>query len=113
MIVQLDEPEVPETPTPLAEDTSCQDEVDEVNAALENWDGDPFIKNGKLYGQDYDKIKVPPFLLFLWGKNFVLKGFGVSWLIGGISLSTAITCEFERKVLDSCTFSRLSVRSWE
>ena len=61
MIVQLDEPEVPETPTPLAEDTSCQDEVDEVNAALENWDGDPFIKNGKLYGQDYDKIKVPLF----------------------------------------------------
>ena len=82
MIVQLDEPEVPETPTPLAEDTSCQDEVDEVNAALENWDGDPFVKNGKLYGQDYDKIKVPPF--FMFRRNFFL------------SLSTAITCEFER-----------------
>ena len=30
---------------------------DEVDAALQDWDGNPFFKDNKLYGQDYEQIK--------------------------------------------------------
>ena len=40
------------------EEEAEAEEVDDVDAALEGWDGQPFItEDDKLYGQDYDAIK--------------------------------------------------------
>jgi len=43
---EAEEPEIP----PL-------DDEDEVDAVLQDWDGNPFFKDSKLYGQDFDAIK--------------------------------------------------------
>ena len=40
------------------EEAEAEDDVDAADAALEGWDGQPFItEDDKLYGQDYDAIK--------------------------------------------------------
>ena len=58
-VPKISPPEVEEAPA--ADEKSAkdlEDDIDEVDAAMTGWDGDPFFKDGKLYGQDFEKIKV-------------------------------------------------------
>ena len=48
-----DEPVVDED----ADNNNIVDEEDDF-VEEESWDGNPFVKDSKLYGQDYDKLKV-------------------------------------------------------
>ena len=41
-----------------AEVVPVVEEDDEADTALADWDGNPFVKHGKLYGQDYHRIRV-------------------------------------------------------